>query len=260
MKSLVRLFLCGVLAASVSALAKPVTNADVAKLVAAGMSDDVIVSVISSATEKNFDTSADALAALKKAGASDTVIKAVLGVPAAGTPTAAATPTAADAYEADDMFVVSGGKPEQLEYAGSEIRAAARALGLGGAGVYAVLHGPAAKRTVPSNPTFIIAIPKAAQPDSYVTLAHFAVRKNGDREVLVGNQVMFQFRLGIVKDRVVPITVTKAADQSKAGKGVVLYTITPAASLPAGQYAFAEKLTSSGAGQVTGSFYDFQVL
>jgi len=59
-----------------SAFGAPVTNADIAKLVAAGMSDDVILNVIGSG-EPQFDTSPDALIGLKQKGASAAVLAAM---------------------------------------------------------------------------------------------------------------------------------------------------------------------------------------
>jgi len=68
-------------------------NAEVLKLLRAGTSERVILHVIS-ATPTKFDTSADALAALKQAGASDAEISAIqaqgaapVNAPAAGAPT-----------------------------------------------------------------------------------------------------------------------------------------------------------------------------
>jgi hypothetical protein len=53
------------------------TNADVVKLTAAGMSEDVIIKSINT-NEANFDTSTDALIALKKANVSQKVIDAMM--------------------------------------------------------------------------------------------------------------------------------------------------------------------------------------
>jgi len=70
-------------------------NASVTKLVKAGLSEDLIVTTINSSAG-NYDTTANGLIALKKAGASDKVIAAVLlkasGV-SAGTPAAAPAPS-----------------------------------------------------------------------------------------------------------------------------------------------------------------------
>jgi hypothetical protein len=67
-------------------------NDSVVKLVKAGLSDDLIVSTINASPGK-YDTSADAIIALKQAGASDKVIAAMVTREAApATPPAAAAP------------------------------------------------------------------------------------------------------------------------------------------------------------------------
>ncbi len=80
-------------------------------------------------------------------------------------------------------------------------------------------------------------MPANAQPEGYVTLANFAVRKNGTREVMVGGGYM-SYSSGVNKDRVVPTTIEKVADQSKSPKDFVLYRVNVAKPLAAGEYAF----------------------
>ena len=82
------------LASSVLFAQEALDNASVTKLVKAGLSEDLIVTTINSSAG-NYDTSANGLIALKKAGASDKVVAAVVlkasGATAAA-PAAAATP------------------------------------------------------------------------------------------------------------------------------------------------------------------------
>ena len=75
--------------------AAPMTNSDVAELVAAGLGPTVIITKIRE-SKTAFNTSADALAALKKDGTPDSVIVAML----TPNPTAAAAPDAAPATPA----------------------------------------------------------------------------------------------------------------------------------------------------------------
>jgi hypothetical protein len=77
--------MCAALAA---AQKKPMTNADVVKLTAAGMSEDVIIKSINT-NEANFDTTTDALIALKKAKLSQKVIDAMMSKGAPGTESSA---------------------------------------------------------------------------------------------------------------------------------------------------------------------------
>ena len=84
-------------------------NDSIEKLVKAGLSDDLIISTVN-ASPGTYDTSADGLIALKKAGASDKVISAVLMRASGATPAAAApaaAPTASSTLPAgiDDVGV-----------------------------------------------------------------------------------------------------------------------------------------------------------
>jgi hypothetical protein len=81
--------LCILTFGSLLAAQQAMNNDAVVKLVKAGLSDDVIVSTIN-ASPGNYDTSADALIALKSAGAGDKVIAAIVTKAAApATPPAA---------------------------------------------------------------------------------------------------------------------------------------------------------------------------
>ena len=251
-----------VMVSTTFASAKVINNTEIQKLLAAEMPEDVILTVINTAKEKEFDTSADALTALKKQGATPAIIKTMLGLPAATAAAPAATPVpSADAWETNDVYTTVDGKIEQIAYAPAEVRSAARALGLGGGGAYAVLHGSSAERTINNKPVFLAAIPKNVQPANYFTLANLAVRNNGDREVLIANvNPLGGMRVGVIKDRVIALTATKAADQSKAGKNTIIYEVAPANALNPGQYALISGLAASGGlGQVSGNYYDFQV-
>ncbi len=75
------------------------TNADVLKMVAAGLSESIVVSVVQKAASKNFDTSPEAVLDLKAKGVPDAVIAAMLGTPESVAPPAApavASPVPAD--------------------------------------------------------------------------------------------------------------------------------------------------------------------
>ena len=75
------------------------TNDSVAKLIKAGLSEDLVVTTINSSPGK-YDTSASALIALKKAGAGDKTIAAII-LKASGATPAAAAPAATMAGTAD---------------------------------------------------------------------------------------------------------------------------------------------------------------
>lgn len=71
------------------------TNQDVVKMVRAGLSETVVLAAVRSAKLTRFDSSPDALIALKQAGVSDGIVAAMLdpgGAPASATPPAITTP------------------------------------------------------------------------------------------------------------------------------------------------------------------------
>lgn len=84
----VLVLLCPMLGAAQAEPKKPLTNADIVKMVSAGFSEATILEAIRS-NETAFDTSTDGLLALKQAGVSETVINAML---AAGRRTEKETP------------------------------------------------------------------------------------------------------------------------------------------------------------------------
>lgn len=260
-------------AATTLALAQAVmNNAEVIKLVEAGMPDSVILEAIYSAKSHKFDTSANALVALKNKGASADVLKAVLN-PRAGAVAPAAAATGARAATAaaapsglnpEEVAVVVGGQEQVMQYITPTMRTAARALGFGGVASYATLQGTKAQRRLPGNGVeFVVSVPKNAQPQGYLTLANFAVRNNGTREVMTGGGYM-SYSSGINKSRVVAVTNEPLADQSRARDGFILYRVKPEKDLPSGEYALvlytAEIRTIGFFGQsVANSFYDFGV-
>jgi acetyltransferase-like isoleucine patch superfamily enzyme len=151
-----------------------------------------------------------------------------------------------------------------MRYINPQVRTGARALGFGGVASYAVLRGSAATvRTKNATPGFLVSVPNQAQPESYLTLASFAVRKNNSREVLIGGGFM-SYSSGIHPDRVMAVIAEKADDQSRAQKGFSIYKITPKQPLAAGEYAIILYTgeVQVGANWFTGtgnSYFDFGV-
>lgn len=254
-----------------NAQANILTNADIANLLDAGMGEDVILQSIATSTGK-FDTSPNALIKLKKKGASSAVLQALMspkpaqasnaGEPVAGQgkPVKAA---AAVGLNPEEVQVLQGGQESPMQYIIPEMRTAARALGFGGMASYASLRGSKATRRLPAEGIeFVISVPKNAQAASYLTLANFAVRNNGTREVSTGGGYM-SYSSGIAKDRVIPVKSEALVDQSRARDGFILYRVTPERSLPAGEYAvvlYTQEIRTAGFFAQTGnSFFDFGV-
>ncbi len=152
-----------------------------------------------------------------------------------------------------------------MHYITPEIRTTARALGLGGVGSYAVLRGTSATlRISGKQPSFILAVPNNAQPQSYFTLASFVVRSNNSREVLIGGGFM-SYSSGIPKDRTIETTIERNNDQSRAPSGFTLYKVTPAAAMDDGEYAMVVHSAQVhvagffGGGGAADSFFDFRI-
>jgi hypothetical protein len=261
----------GLLGASAIASAATITNADVIKLLEAQMPESVILQSIATSTTK-FDTSATALIGLKNKGASPAVLNAVISpksltaaaAPAgAAAPAARAMPAASNAINPEEAIVVQNGQETPMQYLTAQMRTAARALGFGGVATYASLTGTKAARRLPGEGfEFIVSVPKNAQVAGYVTIASFAVRNNGTREVSTGGGYM-SYSSGIAKDRVVAITSEQLPDQSRAKEGFVLYKVKPEKALPSGEYALvfytAEVRVAGFFAQAANSFYDFGV-
>jgi hypothetical protein len=244
-----------VLTFACTAQAKSVDNATIIKLLDAGMSDDVILKVIA-AGDTNFDTSKEALMQLKAKGASaDVIVAIVTGPKAAPAPAPAATAPVEKKPKSDEelltegsedtafgqIFLIDGKEEVSLTYQTPQKRGGARGLGFGGYAVYAVLNGnKAARRMTNKTPSFLIAVQKNAQPQSSVTLAWLAVRKNGNREVQTtggGNAFGGSVMSGIPADRTMAVSCEKYADQKHAIAGYVIYKVIPSVPLQAGEYA-----------------------
>lgn len=74
LRQCIAIVVCGLLPLSALAFG----NEDVMQLLAAGMSEEIVLKAINTASPASFDTSAKGLIALKKAGASDVVIQQVI--------------------------------------------------------------------------------------------------------------------------------------------------------------------------------------
>jgi len=250
-----------------AALAATVTNADIIKLLGAGMPEEVVVEAIEAGTPK-FDTSANALIALKAKGATPAILKAILaaGKPGEKASTASrakpSSSSSSSSYNPEEITLNLDGQSSTMQYIIPQTRTAARALGFGGMATYATLSGEKAQRRIVGNPEFIVSVPKNAQANNYLTLANFAVRNNGTREVMTGGGYM-SYSSGINKSRVVPVTTEPLADQSAAREGFILHKITPVSPIAKGEYALVlytgEMRTAGFFAQASNSYFDFGV-
>lgn len=173
--SLLALLLCPAWAVA----AAKFTNEDVLKLLAAKIPVSTVVLTVK-ASDADFDTSTDAIIALSEKGVPEAVIAAMLEKSSGAT----AASAAADAFNPEEIVLQSGDKTANLRYVHSTTRSAPRALGLGGYATYAVLPGPKANlRLSDPVPTFIVAVPKNAQPENY-TMARRGLLRSGWGQLL----------------------------------------------------------------------------
>lgn len=218
----------------------PLTNADIVKMTEAKLDPRIIVTAIEN-SEPQFDTSPTGLIALSSANVPEKVVSAMIKRAHAATKPVVAAETASaptsETRSPSEVVLIAGGEERPMRYLNPQMRTAARGLGFGGVASYAVLRGTSAKERVKERtPNFLVSVPNQAQVESYVTLASFAVRPNGSREVMVGGGYM-SYSSGIHPDRVIAIEATKVEDQSKAQKGFTIYRIAPRRPLNLGEYA-----------------------
>lgn len=247
-----------------AAIAAPISNADVIKLLDSGMPEEVVLQAIANG-QPRFDTSANALISLKARGATPNVLKAMLQAGEAGkkgNTSANTSAKAASGYNPEEVTVVVDGQASIMQYRIAQTRSAARAMGFAGMASYATLSGERAQRRLSGTPEFIVSVPRNAQASDYLTLANFATRRNGTREVMTGGGYM-SYTSGINKSRVVPIVSEALADQSAARDGFVLYSVKPAAPMKSGEYALVlytgEMRTAGFFAQNANSYFDFGV-
>src|SRR3569833_1310654 len=95
-----------------------ITNDAVIKLLKAGLSEELVVTTINS-SPGNYDTSANALIALKKAGAGDKVIAAMILKASGITPAAAPSATAAGTADVPaQLSLAPGALPSGVDSVG----------------------------------------------------------------------------------------------------------------------------------------------
>lgn len=237
-------FLLVLLALEGGAAERRMTNQDVIKMVRAGVSEETILSAIRNGNA-GFDTSGDGIVKLSQSRVPESIMQAMIEAnanraSATGSSTSGRGGSVAGSrggMSPDEVVMVVDSRRTSMKYLTPSTRSAARALGFGGVATYAVLSGRSAlARTTGRSPSFLVQIPERAQPQSYFTLASFAIRDNGSREVVVGGGV-FSYSTGVHKDRVIASTAVREPNQSGAAQGFVLYRISPDQPLQPGEYA-----------------------
>jgi hypothetical protein len=248
-----------------SSVAFALSKAEIIQLLDAKMSEEVILNLVYS-NPSDVEISAMDLVELKSKGASDSLLNALINPKSGSIKMGEGNQNpkrSGDQYDPEEVLYYTGNQYETMSYIIPNQRTAARGLGFGGVATYSVLNGPQAQVRIPSNtPEFIVSVPEKAQPGSYITLASFAVRKNGSREVLVGGGYV-SYSTGIHPDRIMKIGFEQMEDQSKATENYVLYKVKTLEPLLAGEYAIvlstANYSIAGFFGGQTNSCFDFGI-
>ena len=255
--------------------AKRLTNQDIIEMTSLGLSDDVIIAKIRSATgadASKFDTSVDGLKALKAANVSDAVIKVIIN-PAPPPPPVitTATPMTLDPnFPPPEVGVYWKDGPTFIMIEGaaiSRMKAGGRAGSFATDGMRsqhwdATLEGPTSKNRVKDRrPLFYIYVPDGTSAADYLLIR---LNKKGDRrEFQVGSfGGLTGGKSGVKKDKEVAFTSEHV--------GIRTYKITLGEDLKPGEYAFfmgtgagtnmaSRTGSASSGGNASGRVYDFSI-
>jgi hypothetical protein len=257
-------------------LSKRITNKDVVDMVALGLSDDVIIAKIRSASAGGtlqFDTSVDGLNKLKAAKVSDEVIKVMINpAPPAAPVVVAATPIALDPnlpppevgvyWKNGSAFTrIEGPTVSQAKVGGKA--GSMFTYGMRNEHWDATLDGPESKNVVNDRqPVFYIYVPDGASASDFVLI--ILEKKDNRREFQIGSfGGVTGGKSGVKRDKEVAVTAEHAAIRT--------YKIKPDAAMKPGEYAFfmgtGQQATMAGGrgggarsgGAASGKVYDFRI-
>lgn len=255
--------LLSALAATSQQLTTSMSNKDVMDMVALGLSDDVVIDKIHSATATAFDTSLDGLKALKAAKVSDAVIRAMINphpAPVAGTqaPAAPGNPNDPDAAHDAGIYMYAKSRDgvqmtllEPTVYSQGKtggMFTSAMTYGIAKVKWKAVVRGAhATVRSSDDKAAFYFYFEESNAGLSHATYAGTTTpnefqlirfdEKKDSRETVVMKGNAFGASSGTDDKANIPFTFTKI----KPG----VFKVVPNAPLKPGEYCF---LTSSGVG------------
>ena len=255
-------------------MAKRLTNQDIIAMVAAGLSDVVIIAKIrsvSGADGLKFDTGVDSLKALKATKVSDAVIKVMINpappvsILPAGAPVSVdpnLPPPEVGVYWKDGAtFVLIQGQ------AISQAKAGGRAgsfltYGMRGQHWDAYLNGPTSNNHVKERqPVFYFYVPEGSSAADYALIR--LEKKGGRREFQIGTfGGISGGKSGVKQDKEIPFKSEHV--------GVRTYRITLEGNLQPGEYGFfmgtgqqntmaGRNVSASSGGSTAGRIYDFNV-
>jgi hypothetical protein len=235
------LILAGVRSLAAAPAQPPLTNDDIVAMVQAGLPQDVIFEKIKT-SRTAFDTSTQALVALKKAGVSGDVIRVMVNPAAESRPAVAATPWANPNGPAPCQ-APAGGTPPWLTGASPAMwysdpargdrveisyeRGTITHVGFAGFGSsLLVLHPLKAAVRVPGQTQFWTCINPTDAP-----LVHFSIDKDSDeRNTSVGKIMPWKIEFHISDEDLVRFSAEKTPEG--------YFKITTASPLQAGEYGF----------------------
>jgi hypothetical protein len=256
---------------------KRFTNQDVISLVKSGLSEDVIIAKIRTATAASadsvsFDTSVDGLKTLKEANVPDSVVKVMINpAPAPTTVIAASNPVTLDPslpppeigvyWKDGPNFVLLQGQTVSNSKVGGKA-GSFFTYGMRNQHWDATLDGPASKNVIKDRrPTFYLYVPDGSDASDYVLIV--LNKKSDHREFQIGSfGGVSGGKSGVKKDKEVAV---KAEHM-----GIRVYKITLAEDLKPGEYGFfmgtGQMSTMSGArggnrsgGAASGRVWDFSI-
>ncbi len=261
----VLLFVC--VASGPVALAdeKPLTNADVVKLMALELGDSVVVAKIRQAPAAKFDLETEQLAALKKKGVSGAVIAAMLDRASADTRPGDAAPGVSGGQSGPEPEYIGAffhldqatGTLTPLERQSATTSMEVRGLGFGGAEGFMMVRGERSSVRFKQGQPLQFVVRVASPQSDPLSLVHLVPLEEGDgnRRLSVGRASLFGGAQGGIGDAELPIKATRYGQSS--------FLISPAQELAGGEYAFGGQKEGeafcfgidggAGAGAATGS-------
>jgi hypothetical protein len=254
-------------------LNKRLTNQSIIDMASMGLSDDVIIAKIRSASgtdELKFDTSIDGLKALKAGNVSDAVIKVMIN-PAPPPVIAAASAISLDPnlpppevgvyWKNGAAFILIQGQAIAQAKAGG--RAASYfTYGIRGQHWDATLNGATSNNVVKDRrPLFYFYVPEGTDATDYLLIK--LEKKSDRREFQVGS-------FGGIGGGKSGVKKEKEVSFKSEHVGIRIYKITVESELKPGEYAFfmgtgtqanmsAGRVSSSSGGSAAGRVYDFSI-
>jgi hypothetical protein len=231
------------------------TNADVAQLIAAGLSDGLILAAIRGAKEHAFDVSAAGLIGMTKAGASEAVLEGMLNPaappPEPARPAVTAVPASAWPSEVGVYVGIAGDRrevyPEIVNWRTGGLLKRMATGGLVGGYVNGWLTGGAARLQVEQPTQFVIVAPEGTSITEYQLLRLDA--KGTRREFRAMSTSFASARSGAG-------TYAIAFEGTKQAPGVFTVDI---ASLQLGEYGFLPPGLNAASLASSGKMYAFSV-